>query len=135
MTAAFDFETCLIRPGLQAPPPVCIATAVGEHSDLTATAGLEGKLRFLLRSGGLVVGHNVAYDFCCALEWLDLEDEIFEAYADSRILDTMILERIAEIGRFTTRKVLSLDVCCAAYGCPLPADKGPSMTWDEWQRA
>ena len=130
MPIAFDFETCLIRPGLQAPPIVCVSTASATHADLTPTSGVRGKMAFLLSAGGTLIGHNVAYDAACLLEWeADLEDPLLQAYEDDRILDTMILERIAEIGRWTSRKLLSLDVCAAAYGLHLTKDQEVRLSY------
>lgn len=111
---ACDFETLLIRPGWQAPPPVCLSWADEESSGLVPTAELRDAFVALLEEG--IVGHNIAYDAAVAATWLDVQAELIAAYEAGRVLDTMIFERIAEIGQFTGRKVLSLDVCCAAYG-------------------
>lgn len=135
---AFDFETTLIRPGLQAPPPVCMSYADGDQpGKLYATAEVRDRFVAMLETaratGQPVWGHNVAYDCACAIEWLDCVDLIIDCYDRDLILDTMIFERIAEIGQFTRRKVLSLDVVGAAYGLHCSDKDSARMSWDEWQ--
>jgi hypothetical protein len=124
---AHDFETCLIRPALQSPPPVCSSWATATDAGILATAELDAHFRDMVTraaSGEIwIVGHNWAYDAAVALEWIDgIAEPLFEAYARGHILDTGIFERIAEIGRFTTRKVLSLEVVGAAYGVEVTKD-------------
>lgn len=129
---AFDFETALIRPGLQAPPVVCMSTCTTGHDGrLYDTAHILDPLYAALTDPETVlIGHNVAYDTVCALEWLDLWPELRAAYEAGRILDTMVIERLAEIAGLTTRKVLSLDVCGRAHGLPaLDKDSGVRLDY------
>ncbi len=122
-----DFETCLIRPALQAPPVVCSSWADPTDAGIYATADLAEPFRQMIvdaADGKIVIaGHNWAYDACCALEWIDdVVEPLFAAYDRGAIIDTGIYERIAEIGKFTTRKVLSLEVVGAAYGIEVTKD-------------
>jgi hypothetical protein len=122
-----DFETPLIRPALQAPPPVCSSWANASGAGIYATKELEQPFREMVRAAARgeiwIVGHNWAYDACVALEWIDgIADDLFAAYDRGHVLDTGIYERIAEIGKYTTRKVLSLEVVGAAYGVEVTKD-------------
>jgi len=119
-----DFETELIAPGLQAPPPVCASTAretpEGPHGVVCPTTELKDLIHRLLTEA-TIVGHNIAgFDAPVMLAWLDCTDLLFKAFDESRILDTMLVERIAEIGCFTTRKKLTFDNLCRAHGVRLP---------------
>lgn len=123
-----DFETCLIRPGLQSPPPVCYSWAdedSGGHIVATAELGAEFRRLITLAADGRItlVGHNFAYDTAVALAWIDdVTEPLFAAYERGAIVDTMIYERIAEIGKYTSRKNLGLDVVGAAYGIQVTKD-------------
>lgn len=126
-----DFETCRFRPGLQAPPPVCLSAAWLERGEVVGTIWptleLEDAYRQLVTDAAdgkvLLVGHNVAYDSAVALAWIDdIAEPLFAAYERDAIVDTMLFERIAEIGKFTPRKTLSLQHVGAAYGIELTKD-------------
>lgn len=124
---AHDFETPLIRPALQAPPPVCSSWANAAGAGIYATKELEQPFREMVEAAAdgkiWIVGHNWAYDACVALEWIDgIAEPLFAAYDRGHVVDTGIYERIAEIGRFTSRKVLSLEVVGAAYGVEVTKD-------------
>lgn len=122
--AAWDFETALIRPGLQSPPPVCLTLSFdGIAGEIFPTAEIREALTAIFESalatGIYIVGHNIAYDLACAIEWNAIDwDLVREAYARGLILDTMIFERLGEIGRYSTRKGLGLGVLVLAYGLP-----------------
>ena len=117
---SLDDETCLIRAGLPAPPIVCMATY---NFDDTRTgfygAGeLERPLaEALADERRLIVGHNIAYDMACSLEWYpELRLLIERAYQQNRILDTMLAQRIVEIETGDKRGKLALDQLCSRYG-------------------
>jgi hypothetical protein len=111
---AFDCETEPFRPGLQAPPIACVQwqspgcapdlgtererLGAGPWSGLAAWAGWA--LDQALTHGTILVGHHVAYDLGCfaALE-PRLLPLIFRAYQESRITDTAIRQKLADIGR------------------------------------
>lgn len=143
-----DFETCRFRPGLQAPPPVCMSIAepwsggspllwTGDHEDrvsertmatIFATSAIDTNFRRLVTlaaDGKLtIVGHNFAYDAAVAMAWIpDVVEPLFAAYERGAIVDTMAFERIAEIGKFTGRKILSLQVIGGAYGIQVEKDE------------
>lgn len=115
-----DLETALIRPALCAPPIVCLTTArLGDETGrLFPTADVESELRRLLADESvIIVGHNVAYDFACILEWLPaLRTLVFAAYEADRIGDSMLCQRLIEIETGDLRGKLSLDMLCARYG-------------------
>ena len=115
---AFDFETCLIRPGLTAPPIVCMTVARGEHAEFLPTADVGRRLAELLADErALILGHNVAYDFSCALEWYPhLREAIYAAYDADRVLDTLLCQRLIEIETGDMRGKLALDQLCQRYG-------------------
>lgn len=51
-----------------------------------------------LSSGDLLVGHNVAYDFCVVgAQFPELVPAIFEAYDADRVTDTMLREKLLDI--------------------------------------
>jgi hypothetical protein len=127
VVTAHDFETPLIRPALQAPPPVCSSYATATDAGIYATHELEAPFRAMVEAAAdgkmFIVGHNWAYDACVALEWIDdIAEPLFAAYDRGHVLDTGIYERIAEIGKFTTRKILSLEVVGGAYGVEVTKD-------------
>lgn len=91
-------------------------SGVAENFRRLVTLAADGKLT--------IVGHNFAYDAACALQWIpDIAEPLFAAYERDRVVDTMLFERVAEIGKFTPRKVLSLQVVGAAYGIEMTKDK------------
>lgn len=116
---SFDLETCLIRPGLTAPPIVCATFArLGGQPSFAPTSDVHRALAEMLADGRLlIVGHNVAYDFACILEWCpDLRSAVYAAYDADRVLDTMLCQRLIEIETGDMRGKLALDLLCARYG-------------------
>lgn len=119
-----DSETCLIRPGLGAPPVVCTAFFRPERgAQLFATADQwEPLLELFEDKRRLIVLHNGAFDVGCYLEWAParirerLRRAIFQAYGDDRVLDTMLAQRLVEIETGDKRGQLALDQLCARYG-------------------
>lgn len=114
---AFDCETDCFRPGLQAPPIVCVQWQTPGSVPELATErerliqgwgpfqnpdgyGLAAWARLALASGAILVGHHVAYDLGCfaALD-PSLLPLIFQAYAENRVTDTAIRQKLADIGR------------------------------------
>lgn len=105
MIISFDSETELIRPGHCAPPLVCITWCedhgapqiIDWHDALDWT-------REVLASGATLAGHNVAYDMgvlaAHALsQQCDLNSEIFRAYSENRVTDTMLRQKLVDIGK------------------------------------
>jgi len=73
--------------------------------------------RLLDDTAVVLVGHNVAYDFLCLVEWYpSLRRLIFKAYEAGRIVDTGLCERIIEISKGDMRGQLALDRLCSRYG-------------------
>lgn len=97
---AFDTETALIRPGLLAPPLVCVSYQV-EDGAATLVAGQDAELWFtdaLCGGGYLFVGHNVSYDLAVIFEaYPNLRRHIFDAYVTGRVTDTKIRQQLLDI--------------------------------------
>jgi hypothetical protein len=119
-----DSETCLIRPGLGAPPVVCTAFFWPESgARLFSTQDQWAHLLCLFEDRRrLVLLHNGAFDVCCYLEWAPAEIRdrlrraIFRAYDEDRVLDTMLCQRLVEIETGDKRGKLALDMLCLRYG-------------------
>lgn len=126
MLVSLDLETFLIRPGLQAPAPVCLSELYeGGEPQLWGTSDIEKRVEKALDQHH-IVGHNLAYDMLCLIVWHPrLQWKIKAAYEEGRIIDTRDFERIAEI-QGAPRKELSLDVCGQYYGLK-PMDKDDSI--------
>src|SRR5258706_5838533 len=88
-----DSETCLIVPGLLAPPLVCVTwQRPGEEAGIEHHSTAEPRLRAWLEDPEtLFIGHNVAFDMAVFAErFPDLRPLIFTAYKACRVTDTMI---------------------------------------------
>ena len=101
-----DSETYLIAPGLLAPPLVCVQFAKDNEDPKVVVMGVDPVrevLEYILRSGELIVGQNVAYDMLVFVtQYPDLLPLIYQVYIDNRVADTMIREKLKRIadGRF-----------------------------------
>jgi hypothetical protein len=113
----FDTETVPFRPGLMAPPIVCVQWCVddgaaflmtgrGEFAHESGALSLPSEhtfsslMRYWLGSGALLVGHNVAYDMAVfAAHDPELVPLIFRAYRENRVTDTMLRQKLSDIGR------------------------------------
>ncbi len=99
---AFDTETWVIRPGLQAPPVVCLSYAlitdgVLHHVDVVDRHEAPKYLRHWLEQPDvLLTGANVAFDFACMAEFLPLE-LIFEAYGQNRVTDVLTRQKLLDL--------------------------------------
>lgn len=92
---AFDLETHPIGPTAIAPKPVCLTIADDTMEMIVASC--EHDFVDLLESllEGNLVGHNVAFDMGCLLvHYPQLTEAIFKAYAENRVTDTMIREKL-----------------------------------------
>jgi hypothetical protein len=96
----FDTEAELIRPGLQAPPMVCMQLAWSPR-DYELVHHTEARPYFeALLEQDLIAGANAAFDFAVgAVKWPDLIPRIFEAYEDGRITDVLIREKLLHIAQ------------------------------------
>lgn len=124
MTVFFDTETHCFRPGNQAPRVVClqwcrddsVARLVARNGGIVDMHGNEGPhirpgigdlVKYWLEEGETLVGHNVAYDLAClASDYPELTPLVWQAYREDRIQDTMLRQKLADIGRgrYRTRR-------------------------------
>lgn len=120
-----DSETFPVRAGLPRPPVVCTAMArVNEEARLYSTQDQWGRLMTLLDSDRLIVGHNLAYDLGCYMEWgpPEMRKLIFSALDNDRIIDTMLAEVLVDIETGSNHVFSAgLDEVSARYG--LEVDK------------
>lgn len=99
---ALDFETDRFSPANMAPRPVCMSWArrdVGQgllHCRDPGTWEILGQaLDDAARGDLLIVGHNVAYDMCCAMaDHPDFVSRVFAAYEGDGVTDTMLREKL-----------------------------------------
>lgn len=91
----------MIRPGLQAPPLVCLSSArrvekTQIESRLFAAAQAKEHFRWLLKQDPLYTV-NGAYDMAVCLDrWPELAAEIFDAYDDGRVIDVSLSQRLID---------------------------------------
>lgn len=102
---AFDTETALIMPGLQAPPVACLSHAErdGAHikTGLISHEHVASWLRDQLRDPNvLLVGHNTSYDtVVCAADDPSLIPLLFAKYRAGHVHCTMLRERLIDLSR------------------------------------
>ncbi len=106
MPIAFDFETSLIRPGMQHPPGVCMSWRMPEREGvMVAREGVEWLERWL-KDGESFVGANTAFDVLVSVVthpdpgvMLDLW---IAAYEDDRVHDVLIRQKLLDLaaGRY-----------------------------------
>ena len=100
MITAFDTETHLTGPGLQAPPLVSCAFS-SEVGDLLLDRR-EGPELYeqLLDDGHSVCGHHIAYDNCVLLQHdYTLAPSIIRAYDEDRVTCTLLREQLIDIAQ------------------------------------
>lgn len=106
-----DTETHLIRPGVLAPPLVCLQFAQDDGPVGVAVKGVdpvETLLSHMLQTGTLV-GHNMAYDALVLMtEYPNIKELFFQAYEEGRVLDTIIREKLRAIRDDTFYKLRDL---------------------------
>lgn len=103
---ALDCETELIRAGCQAPPLVCVGVCRGDEAELYHhTEALPVVEELITNPNYLLIGDNVAFDFSVFAEkWPHLMPAIFQAYADDRVADTELREKLLHIAHGIYRK-------------------------------
>jgi hypothetical protein len=101
MIVAFDTETHLFRPGRMAPEIVCLTASVnGSPAEIFVGLQILELVRGWLDNGASLVGHNVAYDLACLCAADEtLIPKVFAAYEADLITDTMLRQKLADIGR------------------------------------
>lgn len=105
MLIGLDTETHLIRPGLLAPPMVCVSFYKKHEPDerepqwgVLAKKQGAAWVREWLKDGHTLVLHNAAFDMAvlCAFD-PTLMPLVFQAYKEGRIKDTMIRQTLIDI--------------------------------------
>lgn len=105
MPIAFDTETHLIRPGLLAPPIVCLSYADGRTKGLVHHFDTYPTIVAMLESDRVLVGHNVAYDFgVIVARWPELMSEVFAKYSRGEVSDTLLRQKLIDIASPTRHK-------------------------------
>jgi DNA polymerase-1 len=96
---AIDTETHLIEPGRLAPMLVCLSWCDGERTGLLHRNETRHRLKeFLNLRTYKIVGHNIAFDMAVLGQCFpDLLPDIFTAYEEGRIEDTLIREQLIDI--------------------------------------
>jgi len=137
---AYDTETARIRPGLQAPPPVCIQwktpgrAAELIHAILEERRAYEWCRGMLESPDTLIIGHNVAYDMLVIMaRWPDLVPIVFAAYLADRVTCTIVREKLADI-ELGVRRIRAYDMESVAERRKLgPVDKSDSWRSRYWE--
>lgn len=99
---AIDTETGLIKPGCLAPPMVCVSFArKGEEGLLHAKdPACRSFIERVFSTFDPIFGHNIAFDVCVLMnEYPDLIPMFFDAYAEGRVADTGLLQKLADIAQ------------------------------------
>lgn len=107
----FDMETARMRPGLQAPPPVCLQWDMQGvhqpkliHCQLQSDDAARWLYWALTEPSILLTGHNISYDLAVSMsEWPALAPTIYEAYHADRVACTIVREKLHDI-RIGTRR-------------------------------
>jgi len=146
----WDLETERFAPGYMAPKPVCLTWAhdqdfltfgpgVGSrlHTDeysfgICATSEIWNAAQHVLQK--VSCGHHIVYDLgCLVAHYADLVVPVLQALKENRIIDTMILERLAEIYKGDGRGPLGLSFIGQKYGLPALAGKSEDEEVDSIQ--
>lgn len=99
---AFDWETCLIQPGIIAPQPVCLSWAGERDSGLvTAPDAWPLLLDWLEDPDTILVGARTTFDLGVALTWCPSQERMAEAialaYAQQRIRDVQVRAKLVAL--------------------------------------
>lgn len=96
---AIDTETSLLRPGHMAPELVCLtAQSRGAQPTLHDSVAAKAEAGRIFSGLDIIVGHNIAYDsgvICAAFP--SMTPQVFQAYEDERVADTMIRQMLLDI--------------------------------------
>lgn len=121
MRVYFDTETHPFRPGRMAPPVVCVQFCVdGGPAQIVVKPDIYPTVRGWLEAGALTVGHNVSYDWAALVsDYPDLTPLVWQAYRSDLVADTMIRQKLSDIGRsrYRTRQY-NLGSVSAIHGGP-----------------
>lgn len=119
-----DTETWAIaNRALQAPPIVCAQWGLidGSHNVEVTRRCRETLAWMFSREHEQIWFHNAPFDLCAVLEWYpELTDLVWQALQDGRVLDTMYLQRLAQIASGVFGGPLGLDMVALQYGVRPP---------------
>lgn len=96
---ALDCETCLIQPGLQIPPLVCVSTDDGTGPMLCHHTDRKAILACL--DADRIVGLNISYDLAVIAHEFEALDAVIRAYEEDRVTDVGIRQRLIDIATGT----------------------------------
>lgn len=100
MYIGWDTETFPIRPGLKAPPLVCVswATPDGSSGVVPRSQACAFFLKYILPQRSIAL--NAPYDFAVMInEFPELTVPVFEAYSAGRVHDVGIRQKLADIAK------------------------------------
>lgn len=101
---SFDTETFLLKPGLQAPPLVCLQFAYDGAPELVHVRDPACRriVCEALYDGSIWTGHNIAFDLCVLMaKWPDLVPFIFDLVDQDRATCTIVRQKLLDIARGT----------------------------------
>jgi len=103
---AFDLETEKFRPGLMAPPPVCLSYAHESTKGLKVGGDIAtyaaSIFQYALEGHAYIVGHSVAFDMAVLLAHRpELADLIWLLYTTGRVRCTRVREKLLDIAEGT----------------------------------
>jgi len=94
----FDLETELIARGKLAPAPVCVAYTDGGPPVLKLIDDARPEIEQWLANEHMA-NHYIAFDMACIGHyWPEFVPMIFQAYDDGRVQDTILREKVIDIG-------------------------------------
>jgi hypothetical protein len=93
---AIDYETHPISVEHPAPKPVCLSWAEGNKSGIFIGDDIRKFMETILSGSNItVIAHNLKFEMLVTAAWYpDLEPLIWDAYADRRLVCTMVDEKI-----------------------------------------
>lgn len=97
-----DFESHLIKPGMPAPKPVCLAMKIGDGESklYVGDQDMHDAMRRVLVGNYILVGHNISFDLLVACaSWPSLLELIFDAYDSGRVRCTQVRQQLIDIAR------------------------------------
>lgn len=133
----YDTETGLIKAGLQAPPWACGTFATWDGSGVVREIEVEGPVfaarlhKALHDPRAIITGAYTAYDMIGPLQHFpELRPSIWETYAQGRIIDVQLREKLLDLAQDTVQGSYSLAaLVLRRFGVDLSEDKTDPDAW------